>query len=348
VSLQRVGQGADLPATGTERTRNFGIDPPTRPDSLLLVCGPTRFETMFRLEAVGQEPTGEIRRINDLSYAPAAGWNNEAWLGFANVPDASSRAKARQTVYRWYRLKCTAPSNTAEQFQIAGYDGSVTELRQLLPLERNRLVTYSDADGAPRPEPPDISGIFWDRSLDANNVPTRRRYRGAFTLDTERGIVKFVEPVMQVNPGSSAGFIEAELYLTVAHSVQETATRQPVRCVSERGLAGESLGTGPQVLRREDLALAIITNYDTGNNPTGTTDNSGELEAEIEAQLDAAEGAYETRLTDFVEYAGIVPINPDGAIAQVQWSAGAAGAVTRAGRNTEFSLAVPPYASRRR
>ena len=82
--------------------------------------------------------------------------------------------------------------------------------------------------------------------------------------------------------------------------------------------------------------------------PTGTTDNAAELDAEIEAQLDAAAGAYETRVTDYVEYAGIVPINPDGAITQVHWSAGPHGALTRAGRNNEFSLAIPPYAVRRR
>jgi hypothetical protein len=345
VSLQPAGKGADLPETGTERTRSFGIDPPTRPDSLLVVCGPTRFETIFRLEAVGQEPTGEIRRINDLSYAPVAGWNNEAWLGFANVPDANSRAKARQTIYRWYRLKCTAPQNTAEQFQIAGYNGNVNSLWQLLPLEHSRLVTYSDADGTQRPEPPDISGIFWDRSLDNQNIPSRRRYKGAFTLDAERGIVKFAEPVMQVNPAGSSGFVEAELYLTVAHSVQDALTRQPIRRVSERALPGTALGTGPEVLRRDDLANTIVTNYDSLNNPIGTTVNAGDLDAEIAAQLDAAEGAYETRLTDFVEYAGIVPISPDGAISQVNWSASAAGAVTRAGRNSEFSLAVPPYAT---
>ncbi|HEY3966797.1 MAG TPA: hypothetical protein VGM05_19700 [Planctomycetaceae bacterium] len=341
VSLQPAGQGADLPETGTERTQSFGIDPPSRPDSLLVVCGPTRFETMFRLEAVGQEPTGEIERIDDLSYAPAEGWSSEAWLGFANVADANARAKARQTVFRWYRLKCTAPQNTAGEFQIAGYDGDVSDLWQLLPLEHTRLVTSADVDGIQRPEPAGVSGIFWDRSLDGQDLPAQRQYTGAFTLDVARGIVKFAEPVMKMNPGGASGLVEAELYLTVAHGVRDATTRQPVRSVTQRELPGEGFGTGPEVLRREDLANTIVTNYDSSNNPTDTTDNADELDTEIEAQLDAAEGAYETRITDFVEYAGIVPINPDGAISQIQWLAGAGGAVTRASRNNEFSLSVP-------
>jgi len=83
---------------------------------------------MFRLEAVGEEKTGEIKPINSLSYMPAGGWTNESWLGFANVTDDDARAKARRTVYRWYRIKCAAPANTQGQFQIAGYDGPVQSL----------------------------------------------------------------------------------------------------------------------------------------------------------------------------------------------------------------------------
>ena len=52
-------------------------------------------------------------------------------------------------------------------------------------------------------------------------------------------------------------------------------------------------------------------------------------------------------VADFVEYAGIVPISPDGAIVQVQWTGGAAGGLTRAGRNSEFSLTVPSWNERR-
>ncbi|MBS0263892.1 MAG: hypothetical protein JSS02_18280 [Planctomycetes bacterium] len=338
VSLQPVGTGNPLPVTGTERTRNFGIDPPTRPDSLLVVCGPTRYETTFRLEAVGQEPTGEIVPLNELSYAPASGWENEAWLGFANIADPQARAKARQTVYRWYRLKCTAPANTPGEFHIAGYAGSVNDVWQLLPLAATRLLTCTDADGTPRAEPPELSGRFWDRSLDGQNIPSQRRYPGAFRIDRNRGLVQFAEPVLQVNPAAAAGFLPAELYLTIAHGVLEAATHVADCYTSERAFPGEPRGTGPAVLPRPDLARTVRTTYDTGNTPIGVVENTADLEAEVAAQLDAAQALYETRLTDFVEYAGLVPISPDGAITQVQWSATERGAVTRASRNSEFSL----------
>ncbi len=198
-----------------------------------------------------------------------------------------------------------------------------------------------------RPLPVTIAGIFWDRSLDANNIPEQRPYRGSFTLDTERGIVKFAEAVMQVT-SSGTSFAPAQLYLTVAHSVKDADTLQEVRQTYERNLPGPSLGTGPAVFRRDDIVLTISSQYDANNNPTGTTDNADEIEQEAENQLDAAQAAFETVETDFVEYAGLVAIDPDGAITQVQWCGGPAGTVTRGARNNEFSLAVPNFGERRR
>ncbi len=48
-----------------------------------------------------------------------------------------------------------------------------------------------------------------------------------------------------------------------------------------------------------------------------------------------------------MEYNGILPISCDGAIAQVEWSGGPNGAMTKASINTEFSLVVPSYQQRR-
>jgi hypothetical protein len=135
--------------------------------------------------------------------------------------------------------------------------------------------------------------------------------------------------------------------LTVAHGIKDAQTLQEVRQVYERDLPGPSLGTGPAVFRRDDIVLTVLTQYDASNNPTGTTDNSSAIAQEAENYLDAAEAAFETVETDFVEYAGLVAINPDGAITQVSWSGGPAGTLTRAARNHEFSLAVPSWSERR-
>ncbi|HLJ10987.1 MAG TPA: hypothetical protein VKU82_07355 [Planctomycetaceae bacterium] len=199
-----------------------------------------------------------------------------------------------------------------------------------------------------RARPPQVAGIFWDRSLDASNVASQRQYKGRFTIDAQRGIVQFAEPVMQVNSGSGAtGFGEAQLYLTVAHGVKDRSSLQDVRPVYERALPGPVLGTGPKVLRRDDLVRTVSTQYDGGNNPTGTIENTSDLDDEAQSYLDAAEAEFETLETDQVEYAGIVPISPDGAIQQVEWLGGPGGGLTRASRNSEFSIVVPASKERR-
>lgn len=341
VALRRIGQGGTLPLLDALRTQRIGIDPPARPDSLKLVAGPTRFQTKFRLEAVGEDHDGTIRPINDLSYKPAEGWGTEPYTHFSNVADADDRARARATVYRWYRIKCTAPDDAAGTFRISGQHGPVTSLWQFLPLENGLIDVESGNDKIKRPRPPLIDGTFWAESPDGENLGTVRRYEGRFTLDTARGIVRFAQPVLKRNTSDDT-YIPAELNLTVAHPLRESATREEVRFSLERRLPGSPLGTGPQIVRRDELAETIIHR---GTNEDQT--NHEELNREANAALDAAQAEFQTLQTSDAEYAGLIPISPDGAIRQIAWSGGPNGAVTRASRNQEFSTLVPAWKERR-
>ena len=57
--------------------------------------------------------------------------------------------------------------------------------------------------------------------------------------------------------------------------------------------------------------------------------------------------ALQTVTTGQVQYAGIVPISPDGAIQQIQWMGSTdAGCVTIASRNCEFSTVVQAWKER--
>lgn len=64
-----VGVGKDLP---DGHIANFtpSLTAPETPDAVEVVGDPTRYETMFELQAVGLEWDGSIRPINELSYAP--------------------------------------------------------------------------------------------------------------------------------------------------------------------------------------------------------------------------------------------------------------------------------------
>lgn len=68
-----MGVGADLPdpGPGTICRDSPGLATPSRPDAILVVGAPTKFEVEWVLEAVGEEWDGRLKPIDALSYAPA-------------------------------------------------------------------------------------------------------------------------------------------------------------------------------------------------------------------------------------------------------------------------------------
>lgn len=362
VSVVPMGQGADLPDLQTIESVDFGVDPANRPDTILLVGGPTRFQHKFRLEAIGQEldetdgaghlviKTGEYKPIADLSYKPSAGWGGEFPPYFVNVtaPSGSStpakevRARAQRDIYRLWRIRCTADKEADNEYTILGTDISVTDRWQVTPLERGLIATYF-ADDIETPIPPILEGKFWEAGLDGKVNDDFKAYKGSFDVDCERGIVRTSDPLFQLSSGSVTA---AELYLTIAHCVKDPATLLPIRKTYEATVPGEETGTGPLVVRRDDLVHTVITNYDSTNGPQDTTANDDELQNEADFYIGAALDGLQTLQMAQLQYAGIVPISPDGAIQQVQWTGGLGGAITIASRNSEFSATVPPWKER--
>lgn len=347
-SLRRMGRGAALPSLPSQQTQDYGIDPPLRPDSLKIIGGPTRYQTKFRLEAVGEDTTGEIKRINDLSYIPVNdGWQQESIYSFGNVVNIKARMLALKTVWRFYRIKCTAESNTANVFTIPKVITSVKELWQILPLESNLVDTFLDNDGVEQPKNPVVEGKFWNYSVDGDNVGLVRIYDeklGRFSIDEQRGIVMFSNPVLTRSDDGTHE--EAELYLTIGHSVKTTYNKQPWRWFLDRPMPGQKLKTGPQIIRRDEMVETKIGVYD-GQKLTSVTENNSEIIKEADYHLDAVQQGFQVLRTASMTYAGIIPISPDGAIQQVAWSGGPSGCSTTVGRNTEFSRVVPSWAERR-
>jgi hypothetical protein len=349
VSLRRIGVGALLPNVGAQRSEDFGFDPPTRPDSIKLIGGPTRFQTKFRLEAVGEDSDGAIRPIDELKYKPAGGWGSESGHGtFTNILNADDRTRAQRSVFRWYRIASTAETDQRDRFTIPGIDKPIERRWQLLPLETGLVATYRDDDGTERPRPAVVEGIYWLQFNDGRNTPSIRRYDGAFTINAAAGIVEFFLPVtkLELDSGNNRIHAPAELYLTIAHGVKAVDARLALRFTHERRLPGRRLGTGPHLIHREDVVRTVIGNYQ-GRTPRSVTDNSQRLISEAAAALDAAQAEFKTLQTAEIEYAGIVPIAPDGAIQQVVWNGSLEGGTTKASRNHESSLVVPSHKERR-
>lgn len=352
VSVRRMGLGGTLPSLPTQVTTDFGVDPPIRPDKLKLVAAPTRFQSMFRLEAIGEDVGGELLPIEELSYMPSNGWGAEAFYSFGNISNVSTRELAIKTIYRWWRIKCTADQTERGKFRISGLDSAkypVRHLWQVLPLEDSQADTFFDVDGVEQSQQAFISGIYWKAGEDDEPIANIREIAVQFTIDTKRGIVMTSEPI--VNKDSSDNIIEPDLYLTVAHGVKDIDTRLPVRFTLERPMVGQNLGTKPAIIHRDDLVETYISVYNTdGDTPRleGISNDPLEIEQDANAYLDAAQAQYQTLRQGNSRYAGIVAVSPDGAIHQVQWSGGVGSpAYTHASLNSESSLIVPSQAERR-
>jgi len=104
VRLIPTGVGADLP-TGAVMDISAAFDPPEMPDKIAILCGHTRYQCDFELEAVGKDTDGKIKLINDLSYMPAGGWFTADMPKFSCITAANARELAQETVLRWYRIK---------------------------------------------------------------------------------------------------------------------------------------------------------------------------------------------------------------------------------------------------
>jgi hypothetical protein len=353
VALKRWGHGAELPYPPIVMDDSGTIDPPERPDSLKLVGGPVRFQAAMNLEALGLDVDGSVKEIDKLSYKPASGWSGQVVGFFLNVatsniayPGVNPRELAKRTVFKWYGVK-NFLDNT---LNVPGY-GAIKGRAQILPLEDEQIDTYADADGTNRSRPAQVWGVYWNEGLravngTAANTAAGTYYTKPFRILRDKGIVEFDDYVFrwEANNKSAA----ATLALQTSFAVLDADTKAPVRFEKTYRFPGVQYGTGPRILRHDELTLTRAARYTSAGKLLRVDSNLADVNREADHYLTAAALEYQTPRSRDITYAGLLPINPDGSIQQVSWSvAQGEGAITRASHNTEYSTTVPSFKERR-
>lgn len=352
VKIARRGHGARLPTADIIDGSSVS-DPPDPPGRLVVVGGRTRYQHDFKLEAVGLEADGAIVPIDRLSYVPKwRGWKTWAFCDaqhFTSVADVKKRGLAIKSVFRWYRIK--------PPFRLPGVDDRVNDLDRILPLE-NEQVERWDQDGVDQARPPWVYGRFWrgndghkdgeeEKKPDVENNP-RGFYTDGFSLDTERGIVVFSQPVIRLkdDPSVILGHrtYPADLYLRVAVNLRDAGTLGWVREEFERAPPSRSpVPAAKQYMVREDVTRELV-DYTGRSQGAAPADNLQDATKIAEYYLSAAALQYTPRQSGAASYAGFLPISPDGAIVQVTWTVDGQGrATTRASRNREEANLAPTY-----
>lgn len=396
-----AGIGADLPDLDYE-SYTPEIDLPEKPSKLAIIGGEIAYTCAFALEAVGIEPWGEIKPIDELSYTPADGWGTSPPPYFPNltVPDinpgvgvffpgikiarltaAEYRALAKSCVYKWYRItlnplagvKFQQPSLEGREFKdsepIPGGGGARQQIHadRYFKLLGGILTTKRDDLGTTIVDPPRVHGVFNRGAANywTNTAKTESVTEG-ITIDSERGLVKFDRYMFRLNPTASTlalaifanaagGSIDpyrvgaAELVLVCSCSVRDSITHQFERTQRLRVLDAPEGMTKEKIIHREEIQLIKYAEFDPSTwQVKATADNSEEVNAAANRYLDGAEKEYQFVQSATRKYAGILPVNPDGALQQFTYEVGGGGPpTTTISRNSEHVSWMPSYHAQR-
>ncbi|MBX9788593.1 MAG: hypothetical protein K2Y37_06730 [Pirellulales bacterium] len=333
-----LGAGLELPISLDVMRAGARTVGPARPGRLRVVGGRTRYQCDLRLEAVGLDQDGEVRPLDELTYAPSGGWSTADLEHLQAIADRRLRELALASVFRWYRVVPPLALPAAE---------TLTARDRFLPYAAGQVeLDDPPSDMRPQNRPAVPFGVWCDYPWQSANRATSLAPIGSppsaaeartivttpFVLDTSRGLVKFAAPVIRYVAGDR--FAPAELVLRTSIGVRELATQNWRHWQHDRELVAG--GTTVAVERVDELVQCYLLQYDPGTYAlSSATDNAAALTLEAEAYLDALERRHRPRTPQFVEYAGLVPLEPDGSIDAVEWSIGPRGTTTRAWRDTE-------------
>lgn len=360
VHICKLGDGEKLPVNNDISDDAGAIDPPERPDKLLLVGAVERYQRQLKLEAVGVDLDGSIKPINDLSYAPndrLGGWGEfpidaDEW---EDIEDCKARRLARESVFRWYRV--TGHRDGTLNFPSFPQDVVIKEIDQIFPLESERVEQAEDPiDKVKRNLPARIIGEWYRAGIDGDNQEVRAsgdeleecaELDLPFSIDRLRGIVIFANPCALFDDNSEL-WIPARIYLECAFGIRDKDTRGFRRYTRSKEMSGKKFNTKERIYRDDGFAYTNRQHYRADGTTLNVTASEAEVNKLADQFLSESAKEYETTEPREYTYAGLQEISPDGAIHQVTWRGGVgSGCMTTASRNNEHNVYVPSYQERR-
>ena len=342
VRIRKRGVGRLLP-DGDKMSLDYNFQREVMASQDRIVCAPIRFQVTFDLEAVGLDIDGEIRPIAELDYTPPSipgvtvtnGWEHAIPPDFLGVGGTYTNAAgvvvpkrelAKLSVFKWYRITKLSNGTLIPYGYTEDMAGPITELEQLLPLYRtlNTWHLTPAPESAKKFDDARIFGQWWAQSLTDENRDASTYYDGKWELDTQQGLVKFDEPVVKKSL-DVAGAEAATLSLECTVEVTEKTTGSKAYYAYTGPRIPNTLPTPPDIWDQSELVPRI-----THNRKTGRVDsNLSKIEDKARS---IASRLYSLR-TDIelgggMQYSGLMPIEPDGAIQMVAWSVSANGPTT--------------------
>ena len=292
----------------------------------------------------------------------------------------SPQELAVQTVLKSFRISDTPgnASNSTDKkgnntFKLPGYADYVTR-KQLIPI--NQLVeTYTDVYGGEHKRASLMFGEWWGDLGEGpfgNHYPgTRLDYqeaslnkpeeRASFTMsvdeiDADKTIITTSKPMVKyIKNTTSSGdeyiFSPATMYLVCTVNVRDPVTWQPIRAEQLLQIGSGNDKSFCHTVIKNDIQPWFIQNYDNYGKPSGTVrENKDEVQKQLDYYVKQIANTFETVASETKRYFLLLPMDLDGAIAQVTWiiSNGdkGQGCDTIVSRGTEHNFDIPTYEQR--
>jgi hypothetical protein len=328
VTIWPLGMGSEAGDSQVQRHPAFRVMPRRRPNKIVVQCGPTRYQSKLELEAVGKNEDGKQYRLDQLSYAPED-WSTESFWSFPSVTDDDDRAAAFESVYRHFRVKGQAGGG----WDVPGCSVQVDKLSQLLPLYSSIVQTAFDLDDTDQELPAHIDGEYWPYA-DGQDNTDNSRYTAPWKLHGDQGLVETRWPTFSLDESSEIA--EPTLYLTCSYNVRKPDGALD-RLEREAVLAP---GSGALTIQRPELYASKYVIYASdGISQEQIIGSEDKANAEADAYLAIFQRKYQDAWAYEREYAGFLPVSPDGKIAQVRWSCAMnRAALTHASVNAELDV----------
>lgn len=356
-----LGYGRNLPNLPTIIDDPATIESVAVPDGVMFIAGPSVWQGLLKLEAVGLDLDGKIKPINELSYKPSEGWE-------ANSPDApalavehgkndkekeKARSLAAQSVWRWFRVVGQADGQLGP---VQGYRGEVTELWQyeLLP---ELIDSAEDQHGNVSKIEPYAVGQWYDSKLGTTapgvtpgNTLENTRFPEEVSIDPKTSVVRFPRPMYRLESGGKYGV--PQLWVFAAYHIKQKKSRVPERYTYKQSFPKQSNRSGHLPLPVTDvfLTIEVETEHRGGDKyvVTGSKINESEVDRAARYYIQAKMAEILPDQGQDVSYGGFENISPDGKVQQVTWSLQGGVGYTRASVGTEHSSFVPRYKQRER
>lgn len=345
-ALWPVGEGADIPSAWqpVEQRSSVAVLPPW-PDELRAIGGPALFQSAFRLgDPQGYDEDGSLKPLDQLSYKPEDGWGQLEPYDFTFLEGTYTvggetryhRDLAGQSVWRIYKIVELERGGWSPQ-ALVGTDQEPQGIEDIGPFTGS-LLEQDAATGQRRPAI--VRGVYYDAREAFKNTTAGQIYRGNFSIDSQRGLVIFSEPVYKFAGANGEGppLEPAELVLVAAYQVSGEGV--PVRYERWRAL-GTQYDVGPRVEQFPGIVREVIEDPAHGEQ---SSDNLADCDAEMDHYLDAIEAEYQSRTGAELTLTGLQQLTPDGVLRSITWTGGVnQHATTSASYNSEPNPYVPDY-----